>query len=158
MATAADLASLQDLAKLVEIKRSSGSVYHFRVFPLSELPTQVPVTMRLDKQWMLSVPEGGDAVAEAQFLLDEARSRWPSGNDTKATVVTCTWETKNNLSYWHVRFRVSLDIAEHIRDTLKGRIQFGMVLVTVFYLQKPLKGERPLTTLVNESAPADQGN
>ena len=152
VATTEDLLRLQVLATQVEYKSETGSVYHFRIYAMEDLPSLVSLTIRLDKAWMLVEPAEGTAVQVAQLLLDQARARWPANSKSRAIVISATWEKD---SYWLIRFRVTEDLAKYIRDTLQGRIQFGITTFTVFYLQKPWKGDREIVTMVSDNAPPD---
>ena len=91
-----------------------------------------------------------DTKEDAKKLLGYAAEddKWPSDADSRWILVGCKWEH----GYWLVRFRVTLDIAVHIRDKMDGLIQINTHPFQVFHMSRPWKkGRDPV--LVHEDTP-----
>ena len=100
-----------------------------------------------------------------QKLLELAapKNNWP---DDEVSVVHCEWkdhdeaDTSENVKegYWLIRFRVTTQVANHIKDKQEGKIYINTMNFTVYHDRKPwldVPGKpKRVARLCHESEPA----
>ena len=93
------------------------------------------------------------------------KNGWPEDElgQVITDVVFCEWRDydpdnpkpqSEQKGYWLVRFRVTSQVASHIRIKQKGKISLAAFPFTVYHDKRPWLGDRK-ARLVHESAPAD---